>query len=152
MNHRSLLLPAALLWIVVIGCSESKHPELRSVTGTVTYQGEPVEDAVVAFHNDQAARLASGKTNSNGEFSLTSFDANDGALPGEHHVVITKIESSNADEPPSLSMDEALTTRPQRTKKARNLLPQKYASKSTTTLIVKVTEDGPNDLEIVLED
>ena len=146
-----LLLSIALLLMVAVGCRQSEHPELRRVTGTVIYQDEPVQNAVVSFHNDKAKRLASGQTDMDGKFSLTSFNLNDGALPGEHRVLVTKMEGENEDAP-SLSMDEALNAERNKAKRPRHVLPKKYATKATSPLVLEVTDEGLVDVEIVLED
>ena len=135
---------------VVGGCGSNPHPELRRVSGTVTYNGEPVADATVAFYNNASSRLATGRTDATGQFSLTSYNPQDGALPGEHRVVVTKSESSG-DEEVALSMDEAVQTRPKRTR-SRQLLPKEYGSEDTTPIVVQVSEDGQNDLKIELVD
>ena len=64
-----------------LGCS-NEHPELRGVSGLVTYNDAPVADATVAFYSDNSMRMATGRTDAEGRFSLTSFEANDGAPSG----------------------------------------------------------------------
>lgn len=96
------------------GCRDSKHPELRRVKGRLVYLGEPVADAVLAFYHDDSVRAATGRTDDQGNFYLTTFEDNDGALPGEHTVVVTKTSAPNNDS--QLSMDEAVTAPPSRVK------------------------------------
>lgn len=141
-----------LLVPLLFGCAQNKHPELRQVSGTVTYNGEPLGDAIVAFYNENSSRLASGHTDLKGEFVLTSFEFNDGAIPGEHKVVVTKADMSEDEEVPELSMDESLEARPVRQNDVRLLVPKKYTTPGTTPLVVSVSEDGPNDVTINLED
>ena len=87
----AILMAATLL--AFGGCQSNEHPELRPAGGVVTYKGEPVAGATVAFHHDDAARLATGTTDEEGLFQLTSYERNDGAIPGEHRVVITKADA-----------------------------------------------------------
>lgn len=136
------------LCALLLACSPNQHPELRRVSGTVTLHGEPVADATVAFCNDASARFATGRTDQHGRFTLTSYNPGDGALPGEHQVVVTKIEASD-DENLNLSMDEALQARP-RKHRPQQLLPPEYASRDTTPLVVSVSEEGEEDLLIEL--
>lgn len=139
---------AVMICLCVLGCS-NQHPELRRVSGTVTYNGEPVADAAVAFYNEQSSRLATGRTDEKGRFKLSSYTKDDGALPGEHRVVVTKVEA--IEEQQRLSMDEAMAAR--RTQnRSRQLLPNKYTSPETTPLFVTVTEERPIDLAIELND
>lgn len=132
-----------------VGCRQSEHPELRPVSGTVTYDGQPVSDATVAFSSPSSPRLATGRTDHEGRFVLSSYDPQDGAAPGEYTVVVTKIEHDDAQ--PALSMDEALETRPVRSK-SRNLLPKRYAAHETTPLQVVVPDEGADDLRFELSD
>ena len=136
----------------LFGCSQNENPELRQVKGTILYNGDPVGEAAVAFYNDKSSRLASGRTDADGKFYLTSFNDNDGALPGEHTVVVSKTESSAAEEAPKLSMDEAANVRQPKPRIVRKLLPAKYASVDTSPLKVTVEADQPNDVTLVLTD
>ena len=146
---KHLALGATLL---LFGCSQNEHPELRQVKGTILYNGDPVGEAAVAFYNDKSLRLAAGRTDADGKFYLTSFNNNDGALPGEHVVVVSKTESSAAEEAPKLSMDEAANVRQPKPRIVRKLLPAKYASVDTSPLKVTVEADQPNDVTLVLTD
>ena len=111
-----------------------------------------MREAAVAFYNDKSSRLASGRTDADGNFYLTSFNDNDGALPGQHTVVVSKTESSAAEEAPKLSMDEAANVRRPKPRNVRKLLPAKYASVDTSPLKVTVEADQPNDVTLVLTD
>ena len=135
--------------MLAIGCRGSQHPELRHVTGQLVYHGAPVADAVVAFYNDESPRAATGRTDEHGNFDLTTFEDKDGALPGEHTVVITK--TSVIEDNSRLSMDEAVSA-PRAKAKPRQLLPAKYASVETSPLRLTVAEKGPNVFTIELND
>lgn len=150
LKEGSICLSLCLAWAVITGCGQNRHPELRQVSGTVTHEGQAVEDATVAFINESSSRIASGRTDAEGGFYLTSYDDNDGALPGEHVVVISKTEE--LEDAPSLSMDEALKTRRSKRTAAKHLIPAKYASRDTSPLKVTVTENGPNQFALELTD
>lgn len=148
-RQNRLLVIAGLLPLVVAGCRANKHPELRRVAGQVVYQDQPVADATVAFYHKDSARPATGTTAADGSFYLTSFEDNDGALPGEHTVVVTKTVAPADDT--QFSMDDAVTA-PRARGKTQSLLPPGYASVKTSPLRVTVTDAGPNDFKIELED
>ena len=137
------------LVVFILGCGANPHPELRRVSGRVIYKGRPIADATVAFYSNESKRLATGYTDKSGSYSLTSYAEDDGALPGQHRVVVTKVEVAENSE--SLSMDDALKTR-QREEPSRHLLPKIYASSDTTPLIVTVNEDGQNEIQLDLID
>jgi len=86
--YRLVLLVTGFL--LVTGCSGG--PSLAPVSGRVTLDGQPLADATVGFypvgaHGDV---MSSGKTNSNGEYSLKTVMKNEtGAVVGKHRVSIT---------------------------------------------------------------
>lgn len=90
----------AIAWLLFIalggtfsGCWSS-GPEMIPVRGVVTLDGKPVEGATVGFAPKAAGRPATGTTDAAGQFSLTTFEPGDGAVPGEHVVTVSKIKSS----------------------------------------------------------
>jgi hypothetical protein len=81
-----------LVLVSVCGCGggDVKEPTVP-VTGVVTYNGEPVEGATVAFGAASGqVRPASGTTDGAGRFSLTTYEQNDGAIPGKFTVAVSK--------------------------------------------------------------
>ena len=113
----------------------------------IIYFGTPSFVQLMQLEGD-AARLATGTTDEEGLFQLTSYERNDGAIPGEHRVVITKADP--VDDAENLTMDEALTAKTKR-RKSSQILPAKYSSPRTTPVVVTVEENGSLDLLIDLE-
>lgn len=127
------------IWVVVVslgGCNS--RPSTYAVTGTVTYQGKPVEDAGVQFM-PKRMRPAGARTDKEGHFRLTTFLNADGAAAGEHLVCITKLipAPSTKDEP---------------YKQAINVLPARYGNPLKSPLKANVTTSGPNDFHFDLTD
>ena len=63
------------LMVTLVGCGAS-HPPLTIVTGTVTYDGEPLADATVAIMPDGGvgtSKPADGMTDSSGQFTSVSY-------------------------------------------------------------------------------
>jgi hypothetical protein len=61
------------------------------VKGKVTYQGKPLAGAIVTFHplsKDPGFVRADALTNAEGTFQLSTYKANDGAIPGEFAVTV----------------------------------------------------------------
>jgi hypothetical protein len=123
------------------------------VTGNIVYNGQPVVSADVTFFCAEKNRSAFGRTNDKGEFQLTTFNPNDGAVPGKHVVVVTKIEitpaakladtSSAAYAPPG-------TNRSTDAAPPKNSIPAKYGDAKTSDLIAIINDDGKNS-KITLE-
>ncbi len=90
------------------GCSGSGQPdyELKSVSGTITFEGQPVENASVVFDAHSGAR-AYGLTDSMGQFQLETHRHGKGAPAGEYLVKVLSKEDTKvkeASEPLEISM------------------------------------------------
>jgi hypothetical protein len=148
----TLLLAVLTLTICAAGCGskpQSDRPATYPVSGTVTMNGEPVTDANVNFQLTDGSRGASGLTDQQGTFSLTTFVAGDGALPGEYRVAITKFEkppqgAQVPEDHPDYNPNVPSFV-------PRNLLPEKYANPQTSELTATVTE-GANTVKFELTD
>jgi len=134
---------------VVAGCGGPAGPPVYKTTGTVTYKGQPVEGAVVAFHSSEAGRLATGKTDAQGRFELTTYQPGDGAPAGSHQVTVTKIVTTGGGGG-EMSMEQALEQTS--TAASKNELPEKYASPGMSQLQFDVASGGENDFTIELTD
>lgn len=85
------------------GCSkkETRKP-VFVVTGKVTYNSSPIENATVVFHPVGDDTLKSrGKTDAQGNFKLTTYDTDDGAPAGEYRVTVELWLAGRPDEGPS---------------------------------------------------
>jgi len=131
--------------IVLTGCSNSSRPPTYPVTGTVTSQGKPVAGAAITFvPTDQKGEAASAITDSQGKYALTTWQAGDGARPGEYRVKLSKQEQATVD--PSkmvknLSIEEEQKIYVESKKPAppaKRLIPSKFENEETSGLIHKV--------------
>ena len=77
------------------------------VSGLVTYQGEPLADVTIIFTpagggaEGAAGKIATGQTDSQGKFTVTTESPGDGAVPGEYTVSIlpnTPVPAPDSDE------------------------------------------------------
>ena len=84
-----LTLLLAVLSLSFTGCGYRRPAQVKT-TGTVTLDGEPVANAALMFIPD-SGRPASGNTNTNGEFQVSSFGGNDGLPAGNYRVTATKL-------------------------------------------------------------
>ena len=94
--------------LVLSGCGkEDSRPGRVPVTGTVLRTGQPVADASVILEPVGNTPAATGMTDAAGRFELTNFDPNDGAVPGEYKVAISKVQIIRAERPANASDDLA---------------------------------------------
>lgn len=159
---RLLYVSAGLLFLTTVGCGGSGFPDPVPVSGKVTYKGKPVEGAQVTFlSQSEGARSASGRTDANGNFSLTTFNTNDGAIPGEYVVTISKIETTTGGETTDVEAGqfgadyaagmEAAAKGISSTEMGKSELPRKYAKAAESGLQRSVAEGQRNEFSFDLD-
>ncbi len=128
------------------GCG-SGRPQTVEVKGTVTYKGEPLPEASIMFFGDKGSPPATGQTDADGAFRLTTFEPNDGAIPGEYTVTIAKLESAEpATDDSGKAMPKESSQRP------KSLIPQKYGDPKESELKETVTPGVPNEFAFELQE
>src|SRR5262245_19121507 len=97
LQRRSAVIGGVCLMFLV-GCGESgpAQPKTYPVSGTVMYNGQRVAAAKVTFMTEGAAKAATGITDSEGKFQLSTYSANDGAIAGDHKITVIKEEAPAA--------------------------------------------------------
>jgi hypothetical protein len=96
-RHAGVFFPAAMVLGGIVGCGpqqEATYP----VDGRVRFQdGEPVRLGTVEFRrvtaaNPEATRwIARGTIDGEGRFTLSTFQPGDGALAGNHEVIVQQL-------------------------------------------------------------
>lgn len=151
-RHLSL---ALITCVAALGCTGGEpaddRPERTPVSGIVTYNGEPVEGALVTFTpTELTGSGANGRTDADGRFEMGTYEATDGVRPGSYQVSITKVPVTIADQPseddPNYDPNASTEAEPQ------NVLPAKYADWSTSGFTVDVGNEAITDLKFELTD
>ena len=140
------------------GCGGSN---LVKVRGVVTLDGKPLSSATISFNPiGGAGRPASGLSDGDGNFQLTTSRTNDGAAPGEYKVTVTKEQAAELVEidlskGPQGMAAEFAEKRPEARKKmaqarrnAPALVPRIYADSTRTPLKQVVPPEGTILLEL----
>lgn len=132
MKHRAFekkIVGCLLAVVALTACSGGESlPELATVTGTVSLDGNPLPAANVLFQPQQG-KTAFAMTDENGKFELMYNQDVTGATPGNYTVKISK--EKNPEEP------------------GNELLPAKYNEQ--TTLSADVKADQENDFQFDLK-
>lgn len=144
-----LLVLGAVASVLLVGCSGRRddkwtrgRPPVYEVTGKVTYQGEPVADAVVTFQPvDESGRGGSAITDDQGYFEAQTFDPGDGLTPGKHRVAIHKVQLVDA------SGNVVTEIREPGGLREKNLVPKRYADFKKSGIEITVEEDD-NDVGV----
>jgi hypothetical protein len=133
-----------------IGCGgNSPRPPMGKVSGKVTYDGQPVDKGRVTFipasgDGDSGGTSAMGVIESDGSYSLTTFNTGDGAMVGQHivTVVVPTEDIRELNKPrPDGSIPYILP---------KELVPKKYTDPALTPLRNTVAA-GNNEINIELK-
>lgn len=108
------------------GCGDGRPRRVR-VSGQVLIDGEPLTVGNIRFVPSDA-RAATGSIGPHGRFTLTTFEKDDGCVPGTHPVVVTAFETISAGA-------------------IRWMAPPKYRDLDTSDL--SVTIDKPTDSLVI---
>lgn len=155
MHKHGLVLLFLVIMSTVGGCSS--RADLETATGVVTFNGEPVADAKIMLHPlNGGPRNSYGTTNEKGEFKLSTFGLNDGALVGRSAVSVSKVDQSSL---PKIDTSELATKGyggasyeammgpgafAKAQKKVKYILPAKYADHATSGIEVDVVKGEEN--------
>ncbi len=144
---------AAILLALIIGCgpTEPRDPTAK-VNVTVTYKGAPVEGALVTFTILQTPPPAYGTTDAQGKASLTTYVAGDGAIIGNHSVMVMKQEFDNTPVAADQETEAYDPTQGSPVPKVKDLIPKKYGSSITSDLKAEVVAGKVNEFTFDLQD
>ena len=137
--------------ITALGCGGSGLPETIAVTGSVSYQGNPVANAQVVLNStDPKGKPATGVTDAQGKFTVQTYVSPTaqakGAIAGQYKVTVTKVEQA------SMSSEEMMKAASSgQPVMPKSLLPKKYSSEASTDLTADVKK-GMGPLSFTLTD
>jgi hypothetical protein len=132
------------------GCGYRRPTQVKT-TGTVTLDGEPVSQASLMFIPD-SGRPASGSTNTDGEFELSSYGGNDGLPAGNYRVTVTKLVLKDKFQGQLENLEKQAEEAAEESEESEavdvefgdnayeNELPEKYAELDTTDINVTITK------------
>ena len=139
-------LAAVLVVAALAGCGKRDGIDVKTVTGRVTYNNEPLVGALVMFRpKDGSARVASGNTQADGRFVLlTSGAKRNGAMVGDYDVLIAKvIDVDDAGKPIVYNGGEYSPTAGHQKRPAqKSLIPEKYNVPDRPLLSVSVSKSS----------
>jgi hypothetical protein len=140
-----------LLLLASVGCG---GPKTVVVDAVVTLDGEPLAGATVLFVPEEGSRgrPAHGLTDLDGSLLLTTFDDDDGALPGAYRVVVMKSEGMIEQPQGERSSEEWARSHYERVvarEGKKPLVPPMYSDQATTPLHCTVPAGGRVKLELL---
>lgn len=144
------------------GGAGGDRPEMARVDGTITYNGEPVTTGTVTLipvegeKGGESDLPAIGEIDTDGSFELTTFDTGDGAVLGQHKVIVVAKPKPEGTPENDLFMGGVIPSQlpediAKRAEESKPLVPEKYSDPEKTPLRYTVKPDG-NQFDIVLKD
>ncbi len=126
-----------LLTLVLAGCSDGRL-KTYPAKGKVTFKsGSPVHVGTIELKSREHGIQARGTIDSEGNFILTTYTEDDGAVAGIHDCVVVQF----------VMTEEMSGFKPS----ALGVVHPKFASYSTSGLTVEIKPDQANDLKIEVE-
>lgn len=139
------LLSFCVSLLVLSGCGSGNGAESRPrvfpVKGTVTFKGKPLANATITFIPDGPGESATGVTDSDGSYFLSTYHRKDGAVIGGHVVTVSVGPSSDVPYVPGF--DQFYKT---------SLIPKSYLDAKSTPLNVEVKDQAVNKINLDIED
>ena len=129
-NAKYILLATLLILPGCVGCQRHDGPELATVSGTVTLDGQPLEGATVHFQ-PKSGRPSYGRTDESGRYTMGYSLERSGVTLGEHVVIIRTV----------LEDEHGQVVR-------KEFLPKKYHDATTLSAVV---EDKKNVIDFDLQ-
>jgi hypothetical protein len=120
-KHVCIVHVVVLTALLCAGCGQ-KTSSVASVHGKVTLDGKPLPSGSIVTL-PAAGRGASAPIQM-GEFELSTFSKNDGAIIGTHKVAVTANESPQGTGPEAAA--------------GKSLVPQRYSNPDTSGLTIEV--------------
>jgi hypothetical protein len=144
---------------LLAGClSSTGRAPTHQVNGTVTMKGQPLAGATVVFVPAEGAthEPATGLTDSEGKFKLSTFVSDDGAQAGDYRIKVQKFDirkptKEEQDRYISIEEEQKMQFSDEKpTPPAKNTLPKKYADETTSGFTYTVKK-GQNTIELKLD-
>ncbi|MFO0959687.1 MAG: MBG domain-containing protein [Isosphaeraceae bacterium] len=130
---------ALVLSLLPAGCG-SGGPVMGRVSGTVKYNGKPIEKGTISFTPTDGQRPSATGTITNGSYTLQTTEPGDGAAVGEYKVSFSDIDAAQLNtDMPGMPV-----------KIAKGALPKKYLDPGQSGKTAKV-EKGSNTINFDLD-
>ena len=148
------------------GCSDS-NPRTYPLSGSVTLDGQPLEGAAIMLKPVNGGSNGYGVADAEGRFEITTYRQGDGALGGEHRIIVSLAaiapvaegesgepqQEEGEEEGEEESLDDGTELATSNQFEMTSLVPERYTDFETSGLTVLVgPENGPLRLELTLQE
>lgn len=137
MNTSTRLYLLLTLAVICPGCGSDRLTTVP-VSGTVFIEGgDPVRLGTIEFESVEHGITASATISQDGSFTLGTYESADGAVPGEHRVIILQMIINDGRVDHTLDHGKPVDPR--------------YANYGTSDLVATVSENGTTELRIEVQ-
>jgi len=162
----AVLTASVILVITSCGGTDDGLGRRFPVSGTVTYNGKPLEKGSISFIPDDPKGVGASGAIENGSYTMSTGGNSDGARAGKYKVTITAKEDSSAKAKADFEKARAALPKGSGTEnlgyiprqfltkagaEAKSLIPAGYGDVRTTTLTAEVKEQS-NTIHFKLSD
>lgn len=155
---RHVVLVLAIASTAFVGCGggaekAASRLAVYPVSGTLKFKGRPIAGADITFVCAEKDKSAFGRTDDQGNFQLTTYSGNDGAVDGKHVVVVSKPDVGpvvKGLDPEDPAYDPIALSRMPPPRPKTSEFPARYTDVKKSDLIAVVTPDA-NNTALVLE-
>jgi hypothetical protein len=153
MKH--LLFLFIFVFLCIAGCSNTNLSGLVPVSGMVTLDGQPLEEAMLNFQPKEVKvenpRAGVARSDAAGKFRVMTLQPNDGVYPGEYKVIVSKsvevpLTPQEEEKIKKLIQDNIPIPDPV----YKELIPTLYTKFETTPLVITIGSNGDTNLTIEL--
>jgi hypothetical protein len=135
------MVATSLVLAGIAGCGVKGEFETARVHGKVTYNGQPLATGSLVFVPVSPGPSAQANLDSSGNYVLGTYSTSDGAVIGEHEVMIVAL--TGADGPQEASDPNA---------GLKSLIPSRYGDLKKSGLRASVKPDTDNEIDFDLKD
>ncbi len=124
-----------------VGCGSDNRLETATVSGKVSYNGDPLAIGSLLFVPVGGGPSAQANIEPDGSYSMGTYELTDGAIPGEHKVMITAITAPGGSGLPedAVGNDGAPVS----------VIPEHFGNLEKSGLVITV-KSGKNNVDFVL--
>ena len=130
-------IPALLLIGLTAGCGSDQLPTVPASGQVFIAGGDPVRVGTIEFESVEHGITASARIQQDGSFTLGTYDAADGAVAGEHRVIILQMVINDGRVDHTLDHGKPVDPR--------------YANYGTSDLMATISQEGDTSLRIEVE-
>ena len=126
-----------------VGCNRSSNPDLVPVEGTVTLNGGAMPEGgqgnVTFSPADGKGNTATGLMDADGNYRMSTFEPDDGVLPGAYNVTVVWVSRGSGDPKTGVLTPPA------------SMINERYSNPETSGLTAKVDADGNDQFDFDLK-